>query len=472
MYKTLMIKKPRVLIIEDDIDLQELLEAFFRQKDIDVDKLSNGDNLRGADAPRLLQADVLLVDYDLPGLNGLNVIDIAREKNVAAPIIMLTASDDVNLAVDAVDHGAFDFLVKPVSFPQLYMSVQRALRYRDVQKENFVLRDSLTDDQQTLVPGIVGRSPALKSAIDLALRVAKAPASVLLLGESGSGKEVFARLIHQKSGRPAEKFVPINCSAIPEQLLESELFGHAKGSFTGAVHEKRGLFEVADQGTLFLDEIGDLPMALQAKLLRTIQERTIRRVGDNKTIHVDVRLIAATHKDLQAEVRAGHFREDLYFRLNVIPLRVPPLRERTEDILPLALYFMKRFAVAGQKHIDGFSKEAAQFLTSNTWPGNVRELQNMIERAVTLATSKRIELVDFLITPDAQTRVGAGAEIGTPEEYAETMREWPELLGDVEKLHIANVLKKYGGAKTPTAKALGIDRKTLYRKIKEHSLDN
>jgi two-component system response regulator HydG len=397
----------------------------------------------------------------------LDLIKRLRGKGSIIPVILITVSNDVDTAIAAIDAGAYDFVVKPLHFPQLLISVQRAFKFSSLHHENLSLRDILDVSKGIHADGIIGKSEKLRKLIELAKRVAKSSATVCINGESGTGKEVFARAIHQWSLRAKNPFVAINCSAIPENLLESELFGHAKGSFTGAIEKKIGLFEEADGGTLFLDEIGDLSLPLQAKLLRVLQEKEIKRVGENQNRSVDVRVIAATHKDLRQEVQAQRFREDLFFRLNVIPLMIPPLRERKEDILPLAEYFLKKHSKLNHVAISGFKKNAKEYLLTQNWRGNVRELENAIERAVVLTTGVEVELSAFLLFEDKPLMDKGFAIEDDSHSFVFHFGEQFEPLSEFEKKYIHFVFERSDRMKEKTAKVLGIDRKTLARKLQE-----
>ena len=345
--------------------------------------------------------------------------------------------------------------------------MQRALFLNEVQTENNNLK-SLFQEDITGLKGVIGKSQGFKKALELAKRVSSSQANVLITGESGSGKEVIAKAVHELGDKKDGPFIAINCSAIPENLLESELFGHAKGAFTGAHDKKIGLFEEANKGTLFLDEIGDLSLPLQAKLLRVLQERKVKRIGENSYRDITARIICATHKDLRKEVAEGRFREDLYFRLNVIPIYMPPLRERKDDILPLSEYFLKKFALMNNAPVKGFSKEAIQKLEGYEWKGNVRELENAIERAVVLTTSEYIQPEDL---PTEENYPLAVSETETPSRGIVFEEERPVTLDELCKKYIQFIFDKNEGAKEQTAKDLGIDRKTLYRKLKEMNLN-
>jgi two-component system response regulator HydG len=463
-----MNSQKNILLIEDDFDLAELATAFFRQKNIQVTHMSDPmDALKGI-VSRKINPDAIITDLNLPMMTGLDFIKGLRAEGVNIPIILVTVSNDVETAVEAIEAGAYDFVVKPIHFPQLLISAQRAFKFNHLNAENKNLRDVLDVSKGISPEGIIGRSEGIRNLIELAKRVAKSSATVCITGESGTGKEVFAKAIHNWSPRAKKPFIAINCSAIPENLLESELFGHAKGSFTGAVDKKLGLFEEADGGTLFLDEIGDLSLPLQAKLLRVLQEKEIKRVGENQSRSVDVRVIAATHKDLRLEVQEKRFREDLFFRLNVIPLKIPPLRERREDILPLAEFFLKKFNTLNGGNFTGFKKNAKEFLLTQAWRGNVRELENSIERAVVLSSGPEVDLSSFLIFDEAP-QGDASSLVDDAKKNAFIFRFGADIepLHEVEKKYVQFVFERNNRAKEQTAKALGIDRKTLYRKLQE-----
>ncbi len=456
-----------ILLVEDDMDLAEMITAFFKQKDIKVNHYEDPlKALRDFKANKI-HIGAIISDLNMPQMTGLDLIKKLREEGYQIPVILITVSDDVDIAVEAIQSGAYDFVVKPLHFPQLFISVQRAFKLNQLHADNFTLKKAVEVIRGINPDGIIGQSETFKKSFDLAKRVAQSNSTVLITGESGSGKEVFARAIHQWSSRKDKPFVAINCSAIPDNLLESELFGHAKGAFTGASDKKMGLFEDAEGGTLFLDEIGDLNLPLQAKLLRVIQDRKIKRVGENQFRNIDVRVITATHKDLKVEVQEKRFREDLFFRLNVIPLRVPPLRERKEDVMPLANFFLQKFNALNSTDIKGFTTPAKEFLMRNSWRGNVRELENTIERAVVLCTSKEIDIGAFMAFDDLLPN---DLETATAESKNSFVFKYGENflpLEEVEKKYIQHVFIKNNRARESTAKILGIDRKTLYRKLQE-----
>jgi two-component system response regulator HydG len=477
---------PRLAIIEDDPDIQELVCAFFRQKSYQIVPYDDARVLLREIERGESQFDAIITDLMLPNLSGIELTKKLRSAGDQTPIILVTAHKSSERAIEAIEAGAYDFVVKPIHFPQLQVSVERALHFQRIRTENETLKTAVSLRETGGVDGIIGRSPGLLKAVDLAKRVADSSANVFITGETGTGKEVIAKAIHHFGSRSKNPFIAINCSAIPENLLESELFGHAKGSFTGASDKKVGLFEEAGEGTLFLDEIGDLTLALQAKLLRVLQDRRIKRIGENQFREVHARIISATHKDLRAEVREKNFREDLFFRLNVIPIHLPPLRQRREDILPLAEFFLKKFSAINGKKIEGFRKEALEFLLRNPWLGNVRELENCIERAVVLCDREMLEAADLQLD-EPSMELPRSAEPALASDLAPTgatpspgsadpapfyglveMQGAPLLtLEELTNRYLLFALNRNSGAKDKTARDLGIDRKTLYRRLQE-----
>lgn len=446
-------------LIEDDVDIQELVLAFFRPRGYVVTVYSDANELlQSLRQQKNCSFDVIITDLHLPTLSGIEFIHEVKSLGINTPIIMMTIQSNAEIAVRAIQAGAYDYIVKPIHFPQLQISVERALYLNQIKSENLILKTVVAVKEGSNLDGIVGRSPSFQKVIELVKRVAPSNSSVLLSGETGTGKEVIAKAIHSYSLRAKKKFVAINCSAIPENLLESELFGHAKGAFTGACEKKIGLFEEAEGGTLFLDEIGDLSLPLQSKILRVLQERQIKRIGENQTRAANVRIISATHKNLRQEVANGRFREDLFFRLNVIPIFLPPLRDRKEDIVLLANFFLKKFALLSEKNVISFSKDALEYLIKNSWRGNVRELENTVERAVVLSTGETIEKIDMEFENNSFAEQ-------THKEDGNSHSECIETLEAITKRHILFALKRNNGAKDKTARDLGINRKTLYRKI-------
>ena len=490
---------PVLAIIEDDEDTQELVAAFFRQKSYTIAPFNDAREFLKAVEKDGAQFDVILTDLMLPHMSGIELVKKLRSIGVETPLILITATKSSEKAIEAIEAGAYDFVVKPLHFPQLQVSVERAMHFNRIRTENQTLKTAVAMKDGPALDGIIGRSPGLLRAIDLAKRVAESSANVFITGETGTGKEVIAKAIHNFGARKKHPFIAINCSAIPENLLESELFGHAKGSFTGASDKKVGLFEEAGEGTLFLDEIGDLSLPLQAKLLRVLQERRIKRIGENQYRPVNARIISATHKDLRAEVKEKNFREDLFFRLNVIPINLPPLRQRKEDILPLAEFFLKKFSALNGKKIEGFHKSALEHMLRSTWSGNVRELENAIERAVVLCENNFLQASDLVLEsfdfnapvpaeegnalatqpagasayPDVDAYATAPTGVAPApvrSEFYGLITTGDEPLVTLEELtnrYLNYALEKNNGAKDKTARDLGIDRKTLYRRLQE-----
>ena len=416
--------------------------------------------------------DVLLTDLKMPEIDGMALLRRAHELDAALPVIMITAFATIESAVSAVREGAFDYLPKNFSVEQLRMSVERALRHRDLQVANRNLRGQL---QQTLgFENIIGASPAIRQVFELVRKAARSDANILVLGESGTGKELIARAIHANSPRAEQAFMPVDCASLPEHLLESELFGHEKGAFTGAVGRKHGLMEVAHRGTLFLDEIGELPQTLQVKLLRALQERQIRRVGGTSLIDVDVRLVSATNRDLRESGATRQFREELFYRINVIAIHLPPLRERAGDTKLLAHAFLKRY---GKDRITQIDEAAMLALEAYAWPGNVRELQNIIERACALADGPvvtRRDLPDhLLLTPSTAP---TATDLPVPPDALAAGRDLPlkdareRWLHVLEASYLRALLERHGGNISTAAKTAGIDRKTFHRLINKHEI--
>ncbi len=464
-------KKPRLAVIDDDLDIQDIVIGFFRPKGYEIVAFDDAEEAYKQISEKPNFCDVIVSDLKLPKMSGVELTVALQEKGITIPIIIMTAHRSVEVALKAIEAGAYDFVVKPLHFPQLQVSVERALHFSRIREENQTLRAVVSGGEAT--QGIIGKSVKFTRALDLAKRVANSAAHVLIMGESGSGKEVIARAIHNFGGRKKGPFVAINCSAIPENLLEAELFGYAKGSFTGAIEKRIGLFEEATGGTLFLDEIGDLSMPLQAKLLRVLQERKIKRIGENQVRSIDVRVLSATHKNLRQEVQEGRFREDLFFRLNVIPIILPPLRERQEDIMPLSDYFLKKHAALNGVNVKGYTKAATEYLLKNTWRGNVRELENVIERAVVLCKGLQIDMPDLKFEEESRLLEQAG--VGTSESNGSYDDRGKFVVPESKILPLNELINKYiefalkinNGAKDRTAKELGVDRKTLYRRVKE-----
>ena len=448
--------KARVLVIEDEEMLRDLLRNILEQAHYIVETVETGE--LGLKALERELYDVVLLDLNLPGMHGLNVLAAAPVLQTDAQFICMTAFGSVDSAVEAMKLGAFDYINKPFRSDELLLTVQRAQRETELRREVASLRRRTGD---SLHSKIIGRSQAMQRMFDLIERVAPTRSTALIVGETGTGKELVARAIHDLSDRARKPFVPINCSALPETLLESELFGHMKGSFTGAIANKRGLFEEAAGGTLFLDEISTITLATQVKLLRVLQDRKIQRIGGGLPVPVDFRLLAATNIDLSEEVRTGRFREDLYYRLNVFPIRVPPLRERGGDIALLANFFRMRFAQENGIEPPPISAETMGRLTTYNWPGNVRELENFIERAVIMYSGARS------IPFEAPLREKDRSE----RELLERARDERWTIERLEREYILDVLQSVHGHRGNAAEILGIDRRTLYRKLKEFAIE-
>ena len=441
-----------LLVADDDPAVRQSLERALAREGYAVVQAPDGQS-----ALERLQAggvDLVLSDLKMPGLNGLELLKAAKVVAPEVDFVMLTAFGTVEEAVQAMKDGATDFLTKPFQRAQLVKVVRQALERRALIAQNRALQQRL--DALLRQGEIIGVSPAFRRMMTLVEQVADSSATVLIQGESGTGKELVARAIHERSPRQAGPFIAVNCAALPETLLESELFGYEKGAFTGATARKEGRFEVASGGTLFLDEIADLSLVTQPKILRVLQEGEFERLGGNRTIRVDVRIVTATNQDLAALVREKRFREDLFYRLNVITIPVPPLRHRPEDIPVLAEHFLRLYAAKNNRRLEGFSKDAMRRLEAYSWPGNVRELENVVERAVVLARGSTIELTDLPDNVGGATPMPDGVfivRVGTP-------------LAEVEQRLLEETLRLTKGNKTLTAKILGIDPKTVFRKLK------
>jgi DNA-binding NtrC family response regulator len=443
----------RILLVDDDAQMTSTLALGLSQRGYRVTTASSAEAaLERLDAEEL---DVVVTDLNMPGLGGIELSSRISDAHPELPVIVLTAFGSFESVVAAIRSGAYDFLSKPIRIDVLTIAVERAAQHTALHREVRRLRSEIIHGGARL-EGLTANSAAMRGVLDLVSRVAATPTSILITGESGTGKELLARAIHERSGR-AGSFVAINCAAMPETLLESELFGHARGAFTDAREARVGLFTEANGGTLLLDEIGDMPLGLQPKLLRVLQERRVRPLGARGEHAVDVRIIAATHRDLEELVDEGRFREDLYFRLNVVHLHLPPLRERTADVLPLAQRFLSEFAARAGKAVHGLSSKAAERLLAYDWPGNVRELSNCCERAVALTRFDEVSVADLpdRIRSHTPTQVIVAAD--APSDFV--------TLEEVEKRYVLRVLEAYRGNKAAAARQLGIERKTLYRKL-------
>ena len=451
---------PTILIIEDEAKMRRLLEL--NLADDGFKTLSAGDAETGLKLLGSEPVHLVLTDLKLPGMSGLEFLQTAKRQDPALPVVVMTAFGSVETAVEAMKAGASDYVLKPFSLTEMRMVVRKELDNSLLREENRSLREAL--GQKYSHPNIVASSPKMQEVLATVERVAPTNSTVLLGGESGVGKDLIARAIHEKSRRARGPFVKINSTAIPENLLESELFGYEKGAFTGAATSKPGKFELADKGTLFLDEIGDVPPATQVKLLRVLQERDFERLGGTRTIKVDVRLLAATNRDLRAALEEGTFREDLYYRLNVVPIDIPPLREHKEDIPGLVNLFLARFAKYSgrEEQITGISAAALQLLSSHYWPGNIRELQNVIERACALATDKQLEAEDIQLDA-ARNRANTASDRFLPDGM--TLDQWEDEM-------IREALKRAGGNKSQAARLLGLSRNALRYRLSKIGIDD
>ena len=446
--------KARVLVVDDDASTREVFGELLQRWGYDVEQTGDGH-----DALKLIterHPDVIISDLVMPKLDGLALTRALREESPDTPVIIITGKGTIDAAVEAVREGVFDFVEKPLDPARLKVILQRALEKRQTEHEMQVLRRRLGQVDSGV--GLVGQSPAMRKVMDLVEKVAPSKASVVITGQSGTGKEMIARAVHQLSPRRDKPFIAINCSAIPAGLMESEMFGHERGAFTGADQRRLGAWELADGGTLFLDEVGEIPIELQAKFLRVLEEERLRRLGGKSEITVDVRVISASNRDLKEEIKSGRFREDLYFRLNVFHIPLSPLKERRDDIPLLVQHFIDRFGREGGKKLAGLTLQATKVLSEYAWPGNIRELRNTLERAVILCGSAAID-VEHL---PAEMAVGGGESAYLKVPFGLPLRE-------VEKEYILSSLGRMQNNKARTAQALGISEKTLYNKLYRYS---
>jgi two-component system response regulator AtoC len=447
-----------ILVVDDELGLRHTLTLILQAEGHEVRSASDGASAleRLAEAP----ADLIVCDVRMPGLDGLAFLERYQQMGGTALVLMMSAYGDDEAALEAIRRGAYDFIPKPFRADQVLLVVRKAIEREGLRREVAQLHDELVALRAP--SGIVGRSPKIAQAIALADKVARHPSTTLVTGESGTGKELIARHIHDASPRASRPFVAVNCAAIPETLLESELFGHAKGAFTGAIAERQGLFEEAHEGTLFLDELGDLPVPLQVKLLRALQEGEVRRVGDNASRSVDVRLITATARDLEADVAEGRFRADLYYRVNVVRIHLPALRERAEDIPELVRHFVDRFNRRLGLHVTGVSAAAMRALVEYPWPGNVRELENVIERAMVLTDGPQlgVEQLPTLAAPAAR----ADGMVSPLDLSVKRRTE------ELERALIAEALERTRGNRTRAAKLLDLSHRALLYKIRDYGL--
>jgi DNA-binding NtrC family response regulator len=449
--------KTKILVIESDATMRNAIADLLTGEGYDVAKSETGKE--GIKLFSETRADILIADIRLPDMDGIQILREAEKLYPEAKVVFMSANGSADFTAVAMREGACDCLTMPFSMNKLLLVIKRVTRMRALEAENVSLRKRI--EQQHGLGGLVGRSPQILKVYDIIETVSQTDATVLIRGESGTGKELVANAIHFLSQRKDGPFIKVNCAALPESLLETELFGHEKGAFTGAIKLRKGRFELANGGTLFLDEIGDLPLSFQVKLLRVLQERRFERVGGDQTIFADVRLICATLKNLRDEIRKGAFREDLYYRLNVVPITLPPLRERNEDLLMLADYFVKKISKKMGKKVKGISEDAKKLLMKYSFPGNIRELENIIERAIALLRGDVITVEDF---PE-EVRERMSPQVAVCEKIME-LKQLGEAVSTFEKEYIQNVLKATKGKKGQAAEILGISRKNLWEKIK------
>lgn len=465
----------KALVIDDDIIIREMIEAFLQNDGFEVSSASDGKI-----ALTILkneEFDIILTDLLMPNMSGLDLLRQISFLGIKTPLIVMTAFGTIQTAVEAMRHGAFDYITKPFNLNELKIIIKRALSITKIQMENVLLKKQLK--KKYSFEGLIGDSPKMQSVFEMIEKIADTDSTILITGESGTGKELVARTIHFNSSRFNNAFVPLNCAAIPKDLLESELFGHEKGAFTGAINTRIGRFELAHSGTLFLDEIGELDPSLQVKLLRVLQQKEFERVGGLKTIKVDVRILAATNKDLEKAAREGNFREDLFYRLNVIPLHLPPLRDRVEDIPLMLEHFVNYFCTKRNRKPFGFTPEASQCLFRYNWRGNVRELENLIERLSILASSNTITVPDLpekfysLATVEDYKNYESPSADNIAMDFETSAKgcDLNKIINNMERTLIINALSKSRGVKSKAANLLGLNRTTLIEKMKKMGID-
>ena len=442
-----MEKGNKILIVDDEEIVRDSLHDWLESLDYDVETAESG--FEALQIINRQKIKIMLTDLKMPGMDGIELMTKVKKIAPTISTVIITAHATVQTAITAMREGAYDYIEKPFCPEKVELLVKNLVEHQNLIEENISLRRKIEDRFQ--FQGIIAKSPNMLRIIELIKTVAPSSATVLIMGSTGTGKEVVARAIHHQSPRRKKPFITTSCAALPESLLESELFGHERGSFTGAVERKKGKFEAAHKGTLFLDEIGEIDANTQVHLLRALEEKKITRIGSNEEIDVDVRLIAATNRDLRAMVKQEKFREDLYYRLNVVTIHVPQLKERKEDILPLAEYFLKKYAEENNPKVNAFSPEVVKFMLNYSWPGNVRELENMIERGVILSKNCTICLDEL------------------PPDISYPILEEDKTLEAVTKSHILGVLEETGGNITKAAKVLGIQRMTLYNRLKKYN---
>ena len=452
-----MSEKGRILVAEDEESHRIMLRAVLQEEGYEV--------AVAADGPEAIRAveqepfDLILLDIRMPGMDGIEALTEIRKISPYIPVLMMTAYASVKTAVEALKAGAFEYLIKPLDIDELKILIEKALEHYHLREENLALRERLGDRFD--FSKIIGKSQKMKDLFDLLAQVAPTDATVLILGESGTGKELVANSIHHNSRRASQPFIKVSCAALPETLLESELFGHEKGAFTGAIARREGRFQLAHRGTIFLDEVGEMSAATQTKILRVLQEKEFEPLGGTRTVKVDVRVIAATNKDLASEVKEGRFREDLYYRLNVVPVSIPPLRTRKDDIPALAAHFLNFYREKNQKELKEVSPKALDLLIRYDWPGNIRELENCLERAVIMARGEVIAPMD--LPPQIQALSSEKGEPGVHFPSGISLQE-------AERALILKTLEDTGGNRSRAAEILGINRRTLQIKLKEYGI--
>ncbi|MFC1857975.1 sigma-54-dependent transcriptional regulator [Thermodesulfobacteriota bacterium] len=449
---------PKILVVDDEPSHRVMLEAVLSAEGYEIFQAENG--YTAVENVEKQFFDLILMDIRMSKLGGIEALKQIKEISPSIPVIIMTAYASVNTAVEALKSGAYDYLTKPLDIDELKILIAKALRFRQLEEENRYLKDRLED--RFNFANIIGRSQAMEQLFETMSLVAPSDATVLITGESGTGKELIANAVHQNSPRHDKPFIKVNCAALPENLLESELFGHEKGAFTGAQKKRMGRFEMAHRGSIFLDEIAEMSAATQAKILRVLQEQEFEPLGSSDTVKIDTRVIAATNKNLKEEIRDSRFREDLYYRINVVTLDVPPLRERRDDIPPLADFFLKHFAEKNRKTIKGFTPRALDLFMRYEWHGNVRELENLVERAVIMARGNMVTPAEFPDTLKALDDVN--------QENAMDLTPGRSLK-EVEKEMILRTLKETDGNRTHAANILGISRRTLQLKLKEYGIN-
>lgn len=451
----------KILLVDDEASQRKVLHGFLTKKNYDVEECSSAEE--AIEKLNEINPDIVCTDYKMDSLSGLDLLKAVKKINPKIEVLVMTAFGSIEQAVECMKFGAHNYLAKPINLDELVFLLDQIKEKIHIVRENELLKEHLTPKME--ISNLVYKSDSVQNILSIISRVAKSNSSILIRGESGTGKEVFARIIHSHSDRSKEKFVAINCGAIPENLIESEFFGHEKGSFTGADRQKIGKFEFANGGTLFLDEIGDLPLQAQVKILRVLQEHVIERVGGNNPIPIDVRIVAATHQPLEKLIAEGKFREDLFYRLNVIVIEVPPLRDRREDILPIANHYLSKFNKENHKEIVGFDNESQKILLSYNFPGNIRELENIVLRSVLLAREKYISPIDLPIKQLPRK------EISQLQQETD-LGDLNQMVEDFEKRMINLALSKAKGIQTHAAELLSLSERTLRFKLQKYDIDS